>query len=645
MPRDLILGTAGHIDHGKTSLIKALTGIDCDRLPEEKSRGITIDLGFAHLELGPYRLGIVDVPGHERFIKNMLSGATGFDVVLLVVAADDSVMPQTREHLDILQLLGIRHGVVAVTKADLVDPLTLDVVMLEVRELLQATPLKEAPIIPTSTLKGTGLPELKEALLDQCRQVDEPPEEDWFRLAIDRSFSVAGYGTVVTGTVASGRLRVGEEAAWLPGGALLRVRGLQNHEQPVEEVHRGMRAAINLAGVKHEDVLRGQELATPGYLLPSRVMTVRLHALSSLSRPIKHRAPVRVHIGTAEILGTLSLLDAERLEPGHWCLAQMFLEEPGMAVWGQPFVIRDPSAAMTLGGGMVLQPAAEKLRRRHVETLALIEPLANANPEERALLVAKLRGYRGITKAELVRAARLTPAQADRMLSHLVEQGKLMPVHSSTQEMGAIHAEQLASLKEKIVATLQRWHDQWPLLSAHDRGKLVTALAFVGDDGLIQAQLDRMIMERVLVGDQRRVALASHKPKLSQNQRKLKVKLVEAHRAAGFQPPQVESFTAQAGGNAKDLKDLFEVCVAENELVPISPDYFLHAEHETALKEQLRAKLADGKGMSVAEIKELLGTTRKYAVPICEYLDRIGFTRRDGDLRYLVQPAVKIGSV
>src|SRR5947209_8943211 len=307
MPRDLILGTAGHIDHGKTALVKALTGIDCDRLPEEKARGITIDIGFASLDLGDFRLGIVDVPGHERFIKNMLAGATGIDLVVLIIAADDSVMPQTREHLEILRLLGLKHGVIAMTKADLVDETTRDVVELEIRELVQGTFLADAPIVPTSAVTGLGLDNLKAAIAEACRKVEERRGSEWFRIAIDRSFVVQGHGTVVTGSVTSGSLHIGDDVEWLPKGERVRVRSLHNHDKPVQEVHRGQRAAINLAGVPHEQVVRGQELATPGYLVPSRVLTVRLHALAEVRRPLKHRTPVRVHLGTAEVIGTLSL--------------------------------------------------------------------------------------------------------------------------------------------------------------------------------------------------------------------------------------------------------------------------------------------------------------------------------------------------
>src|SRR6266852_3691289 len=360
MSRDLILGTAGHIDHGKTSLIKALTGIDCDRLPEEKARGITIDIGFATLDLGEFRLGIVDVPGHERFIKNMLAGATGIDLAVLVVAADDSVMPQTREHLEILQLLGLQHGIIALTKCDLVDETTREVVELEIRELVQGSFLEDAAIVRTSAHTGEGIADLKAAIAEVCRKIEIQPGHEWFRLAIDRSFIVQGHGTVVTGSVTSGSLRVGDEVEWLPRGEKVRVRSLQNHDRPVEEVHRGQRAAINLAGVHHEDVIRGQEVAASGYLVPSRVLTIRLHCLADVKRPIKHRASIRFHLGTAEIMGTVALLDADAIEPGGWGLAQVFLEEPATATWGQPFVIRGPSATQTLGGARLCQRAPKK---------------------------------------------------------------------------------------------------------------------------------------------------------------------------------------------------------------------------------------------------------------------------------------------
>ena len=639
MARDLILGTAGHIDHGKTSLVKALTGIDCDRLPEEKARGITIDIGFAILDLGDCRLGIVDVPGHERFVKNMLAGATGIDLALLVVAADDSVMPQTREHLEILRLLGLRHGVIALTKADLVDETTREVAELEIRELVQGSFLESVPIIRTSAHTGAGIEALKAAIAEGAQQVEERSGQQWFRLAIDRSFIVQGHGTVVTGSVTSGSLRGGDELEWQPRGERVRVRSLQNHDQAVDEVHRGQRAAVNLAGVRHEDVIRGQEIATPGYLVPSRTVTVRLHCLKDARRPIKHRLPVRFHVGTQEVMGTVSLLDCDAVEPGNWGLAQLFLEEPATAVWGQPFVVRTSSATQTLGGGQVLQPTARKVRRRHLDQLERIEKLWTGNAEERALTVAWFGGFSGFTAADLVRGANISPDAVEGLIATLRERGALVEVAVGSSRRLLLHADMVGELEERVLQALGRLHEQFPLMSAHDRQKVQSQLDYVGDDGLVHATVERLIQKKKVTGDLRRIARADFKPKLSGNLRKLKDKVVGAYKEARFQPPEPTSFAGQAGGNAASLRDLFEVCVADGDLVRITDDIYLHSDTEAEMRKLLAEKLSAGPGLTVAEIRDLLGTTRKYAVPLCEYLDRVGVTRREGDLRMLATGA------
>jgi len=636
MPHDLILGTAGHIDHGKTSLVKALTGIDCDRLPEEKARGITIDIGFAHLELGDYRLGIVDVPGHERFIKNMLAGATGIDLALLVISAKESIKPQTVEHLEILKLLGVKQGVIALTMADLVDETTREVVTLEVRDLVQKTFLADAPIIATSVITGMGIAELKAALAEAASKVAAPKQHPWFRLAIDRAFIVQGHGTVVTGSVTSGSLKVGDEVAWLPGDEIVRVRSLQNHDQPVLEIRRGMRAALNLAGIKHEDVERGQELATPGYLVPSKVITVRLYNLPALDSPIKHRFPIRLHLGTIETLGTVSLLDSDQLAPGDWGMAQLFLEEPVLSVFGQPFVIRSPSATVTLGGGQVVQPMPEKIRRRHVELLERLDSLwSSEDVTKRALQCAWFQGRRGVTVADLVRGAGLYPDQAETVLKSAISSGQIKSVHSSNGKEILLHADVIHEIHERVKGALTKLHAEFPLMSTHDRSRVQSQLAYVGDDALVQAAVDDMLRSKSLLGDSKRIALADHKPKLSVNQRKLKDKMIESFKAARYQPPEIASFAPQAAGNASALKDITDVCVAEGYLVPITDGIYLHADNELTMREMIRKRLEDGKGLMVADIRDILATTRKYAVPLCEYLDRIGVTRREGDLRYL----------
>jgi selenocysteine-specific elongation factor len=525
--------------------------------------------------------------------------------------------------------------VIALTKSDLVDETTLEVVELEIRELVSGSFLKEAPIIRTSAHTGMGLAELKAAIAAACQHVQQRTAVDWFRLPIDRSFIVQGHGTVITGSVNSGRVSLGDELEWLPRGERVRVRGLQNHDKAVDEVHRGQRAAINLAGVHHEDVVRGQELATPGYLKASRVLTIRLHCLPAARKPIKHRSSVRLHLGTAEVLGVVSLLDDDAIKPGGWGLAQLFLEEPTTAVWGQPFVLRDPSATHTLGGGQVLQPAAKKIRRRHLEMLERIELLWKGSAEERALAVAWFGGFSGFTIADLVRGANLPPDQAEQLVQQMKVQGKLAEMPMGGSRTLLLHAEMVQELEERILQNLSRLHEEFPLMSLHDRQRLQSQLDYVGDDNLVHATVNRLLERKLLVGDLKRIARADHKPKLSNNQRKIKDKMITAYKQAGFQPPDMAEFAAQAGGNAANLKDLYEVCIAEGFLVHIAEGIYLHGDAEADMRRRVTDKLKEQPGLTVAEIRDLLGTTRKYAVPFCEYLDRVGTTRREGDLRVL----------
>ncbi len=636
MARDLILGTAGHIDHGKTSLVRALTGVDCDRLPEEKARGITIDIGFASLDLPPFHIGVVDVPGHERFIKNMLAGASGVDLALLVVAADDSVMPQTREHLEILRLLGLRHGVIALTKADLVDDVTREVVELEIRELVRGTFLENAPIISTSAQSGAGIAELKTAVADACRRVEDRGGEEWFRMAIDRSFILQGHGTIVTGSVSSGTLRVGDELEWQPRGERVRVRSLQNHDKSVDEVRRGQRAAINLAGVRHEDVVRGQEVATPGYLIPSRVLDRNTAALPCRQEAAHQTPPAGAHppwhVGNH---GTVALLDCDAIAPGKWGLAQLFLDEPATATWGQPFVVRESSAAHTLGGGQVLQPVARKIRRRHVEVLERIERLWSGDATERAMTIAWFGGFAGFTPADLVRGAGVGPAAAEPLIAQLKSDGTLAELTSGGAKRVLLHRDEYVhELEDRVMGVLSALHKQFPLMTLHDRRKVESRLDYVGDEALVHAAVDRLLAEKRIVGDARRIARADFKPKLTANQRKLKDKIVASYQEARFQPPELASFAGAAGGNAAGLKDLFDVCVAEGFLVRVADDLYLHADADADMRRLVKERLArQDAGLTVAEIRDLLGTTRKFAVPLCEYLDLSGVTRREGDLR------------
>jgi selenocysteine-specific elongation factor len=366
-------------------------------------------------------------------------------------------------------------------------------------------------------------------------------------------------------------------------------------------------------------------------------VTVRLHCLADARRPIKHRLPVRFHVGTAEIMGTVAMLDCDTIEPGQWGLAQLFLEEPATASWGQPFVLRESSAMQTLGGGQVLQPVARKIRRRHLEMLERLERLWSGNAAERALTVAWFSGFAGFTLADFVRGAGVGPDEAQELMNRLRANGDLVEISTSHGRHLILHADMVKELEERLLQALGRLHEQYPLMSAHDRQKVQSHLDYVGDEALVHGTVERLIQKKQVVGDLRRVARADFKPKLSGNLRKLKEKLVAAYREARFQPPEPASFAGQAGGNAANLKDLIDVCVAEGELVPITEELYLHSDAEAEMRRLVQERLAGGSGIAVSEIRDLLGTTRKYAVPLCEYLDRVGLTRREGDLRLLAR--------
>jgi selenocysteine-specific elongation factor len=633
--RDLVLGTAGHIDHGKTALVKALTGVDTDRLPAEKQRGITIDLGFAALDLGDCHLALVDVPGHERFIRNMLAGASGLDLAMLVVAADDSVMPQTREHLEILRLLGLSGGLVALTKCDLAEPDWVAMVEDDVRGLVAGTFLEGAEVVRTSAATGQGIDALREALSRLARGATSRDDPGLFRMAIDRAFTIAGHGTVVTGTVASGSVAVGDELQWLPDGRSVRVRGLQRHDRPVERVGRGARAAINLVGVHHAEVRRGQELGAPGYLEATRVLSVEVLASDDAPRPLRHRGRYRLHLGTAEVTASLALLEANGLGPGEAGLAQLSLAEPIVAVHGQPFVLREESPPATLGGGRVLQPSARRIRRRDLPAIARLGRLRSSDPSERLAAALAFQGLRPWTERGLCRMAGIAVDATPEALGRLSGSGALIEMPLGPRRTVRVLAEFAADLEDRVLRALGRLHAARPRQAAIPRAHLVAALPDVEGDALIAAIVERLRVQGRVSCDARTVALKGYEPKLSQGERRLKGELAEAIRDGGLSPPDAAELAASAGARAAVVPDLLALLRDEERIVEIGPGLFLDYDIEAAMRKRVADRLADGSAITMAEIRDLLGTTRKFAVPIGEYLDRVGLTVREGDTRRL----------
>ena len=633
MPRDVILGTAGHIDHGKTALVAALTGTRLDRRPEEQRRGITIDLGFARLDLGPFRCGLVDVPGHEKFVGNMLAGVAGIEVALLVVAADDGVMPQTREHLAILDLLGVRAGVVALTKSDLADDATREVAALEVRELLAGTTLQDAAIVPVSAKTGAGLDELRAALLRACESLGDAGE--WpFRLGIDRAFSVAGHGSVVTGSAVSGTLSANAELDWHAGGGRVervRVRGLSNHGEACDSAGRGQRVAINIAGVPVESLGRGQDLGAAGTLVPTRVLTVAVSCWAGAPRPLRHRHRLRLHLGTADVAATLSLSDCDQARPGSRAFGQLFLAEPLTPAAGQPFVLRADSAEETLGGGRVLHPGLPRLRRRNLAALEQLERLASPDAAERAAACAYFAGNAGLDPRDLPRLGAVPPGDIAAVIHELSNRGEVI-------ELGGqlLHAARVERLEASLVDELQRRHDANPLMTNHDRSSVLASLPDA-PPAVLAAVASRLVGRKLIVGDARRLARADFRPKLSHAQRKLKDKLAADFAAAGLNPPDPSVYLPQVQHKSQVLADVFEVAVAEGILARVGPEFYLARESLDWAVAELRRRLTAA--ATVGDIRDWLGTTRKFAIPLCEYLDKIGVTVRDGDARRLATEA------
>lgn len=636
MKPHLLLGTAGHIDHGKTALVAALAGVDTDRLPDEKRRKITIELGFAPLELENCFLGIVDVPGHERFIKNMLAGATGVDLALLVVAADDSVKPQTREHLEILEYLQIEAGVIAITKCDLAEPNWIEMVEHEVQELTACTRLESAPLVRVSAKTGAGIDQLRAAISSAAEQANKrraPSENAPFRMAVDRAFTVTGYGTVVTGSVASGQVSVGDELELQPQGDQVRIRGLQSHDQTVEQVGRGQRAAINLGGIHYDQVTRGQSLASRGSLKSSRLLTVQLRWSERASRPAKKRERIRFHVGTAEIQGVLSLLGTQTLEPGRDSFAQFTLAENVAVVWGQPFVIRSVSPVETLGGGRVLDGGAERIRRWSNRLDAHLQDLASDDdPLRRAAASAYFMGLKPWQAVDLFVSAGVEEYQG--IVDQLVADKTLRRFDFEKSQSQLLHRDVVDEVSQRIEARLALEHNESPLHAAVEHSRLskyfprIAPRLFAAILALLQSE------GRVLI-QPRGIALASWNPQLSPRQQELLQRIDAAFRGAGFQPPDSSQLAESLGERFETVSPLLEVATEQGTLVRITGDMIWHGESVEEAKILLSEALGDGQSLSISQIRELLGTTRKFAVPFCEYLDRLGFTCREGDGRTL----------
>ncbi|SMC19088.1 selenocysteine-specific translation elongation factor SelB [Desulfacinum hydrothermale DSM 13146] len=632
----VVLGTAGHIDHGKTSLIRALTGIDTDRLKEEKQRGITIELGFAYLDLPDgSRLGIVDVPGHERFVKHMVAGASGIDLVALVVAADEGVMPQTREHLEICQLLRVKEGLVVLTKIDMVDdPDWIDMVEEDVREFLQGTFLDGASVVKVSAVTGEGMDELKKVLLEKVAQVPGRSQAGPFRLSIDRVFTMRGFGTVVTGTSLSGKLRVGDPVTIYPSGIKTKVRGLQVHNQDVQEVFPGQRTAINLQGVDRETVQRGEVLATPDSLLPSYMLDVSLDLLPSAPKPLKDRQKIRFHTGTMETVATLILLDRQELSPGESAFAQVRLDRPLAVLRGDRFVLRSYSPIRTLGGGEILHPVPKKHKGKDKAQAAASLGLLQSGSESEILLWHVLdAGWTGVSEAELkIRSNVMGKAFRDN-LARLVSQKAVLLYDKESRRY--IHPDVLRAVETDLLKVLDAYHRKNPLKAGMPKEEVSAQMERPIDPKLL-GYVFRQLSERgELVQEKEVVRLTSHKVDLTDDEKKIRDCIEEIYRKAWLQPPFFKVVVEDLPGNSRQHKDVLEWMLAQKTLVKVKEDLFFHRKAIEDLKERLVGFLKEHQEISAAQFKEMTQASRKYTIPLLEYFDGQRVTIRVGDVRRL----------
>ena len=631
--KSIIVGTAGHIDHGKTALVKALTGIDADRLQEEKRRGITIDLGFAHLDLPAaggetLHLGFVDVPGHERFVRNMLAGVGGIDLVLLVIAADESIKPQTREHFDILQLLGVKRGITVLTKSDAVDADTLEVVRLEVEDFLRGTFLEppDSPIVAVSSLTGAGLEKLKAAILASSRDVQPRDAAALARLPIDRVFTMKGFGTVVTGTLISGTIRREDELEIFPTGQRVRVRGIQVHGRAADQAVAGQRTALNLAGATIEDLSRGMTLAPAATFSTTRRADVRLSLLASAPRPLKNRTRVHFHSNTMETVAEIALHGMKQLAPGSDAFARLKLPEPALLLPGDRFIIRQFSPVITIGGGEVLD-AAPMLRTRE-PAIFLQTMAAGGRP---SVLTARIqrRGREGISLARLIAETGWTKQSIENEGAAAIKSAQVLRIGDLL-----VHAPAVAELQELIVAAVAAFHKNNPLVGGIAKEELREQVKTSPE--VFSAAINLLTQARKIEMAGELLRLPGQGVVLKDDEAESKKKIEDAFSSAGLKVPALNEVIASLKVDKARAQKIVTLLLRDKILTKISDDLVFHRTALEELRRLVAAQKTKSPKMDVAKFKELTGVSRKYAIPLLEYLDREHVTKRIGDAREIL---------
>jgi selenocysteine-specific elongation factor len=627
--RHIILGMAGHIDHGKTALVKALTGIDTDRLKEEKERGMTTDLGFAFLG---DRVAIIDVPGHERFVKTMVAGVTSVDMALLVIAADDGVMPQTREHLEIIHLLGIPTGFIALNKIDLADEQWREMVLSDIAGLVRGTMLEHAPIFPVSALTGEGIEKLRDHICRAAQAVAARRDRGVFRMPVDRVFTIKGFGTVAAGTIASGSVHVEEEVELLPQRKILRVRGIQVHDHDVTTSHCGLRTAVNLQSVEKDLLQRGDVLGAPGYFVPTSMFDVRLTMLASSGEPLKHRARVRVHVGTNEVTARLQLLDRELLPAGEEGFVQVHAEQPVVVDVGDRFVVRSYSPVRTIGGGVVLDVHPTKHRRSQAGVSQALEQKLQGDPAD-LVLDQLLRAQHGLlSTTELSHAVSLPPAECSLALGELSRRSLAFPLDRDFWCAAQI----VESVKQGMLDYLRSFHAEHPMRVGVPAAELHTRIKRLVQKRVFDLALSRLLAENTVQRVGEKIGLADHHVVMTAEQEMVHARLAKTYRDADCMPPDVKvALQGAASGAEEVLNSMMET----GELLRLEEGIIIHREAVQHAHEKVRVLLSRQGKATLSELRQYLGITRKYAVPLMTYFDALGVTVRDGETRSLGEGA------
>ncbi|MGH9356756.1 MAG: selenocysteine-specific translation elongation factor [Terriglobia bacterium] len=637
--KHIVIGTAGHIDHGKSALVRALTGTDPDRLREEKERGITIDLGFAPLDLGDgVHASFVDVPGHERFVKNMLAGATGMDAVLLVVAADESIKPQTREHFDICRLLGLRCGLVAITKSDLADADMVELVRLEIQEFTAGSFLDGAPVISVSSRTGAGLESLKAELRRLALQLAVKPADRPFRLPIDRAFVMKGFGSVITGTLIAGKIEKEAEVEIFPLGRRVRVRGVEVHNQPAEAACAGQRTALNLAGIDTKDLQRGMMLARPHCFTATGQLDCLLNLLPS-ARPLKNRARVHFHCWTAETVAEAVIIDGKEIRPGGDAFVQLRLAKPGLFLPGDPFIIRQFSPLVTMGGGQVLDPHPAKYRPADAARRPFLETLAKANPPGRLELLLRAKGEASLTA--LIARTGLEAPEILKLAADVDVAGRVRVLGDPPGQL--IHTTAFEELAENMLQALARFHKANPLVAGMSKeglrgqASLRAHGSFVNPSpAAFQSALESLTIGRRIETRGETVSLAGRGVQLDSQEAAAKQEISRAFEQAGLRVPATAEVLASLSVDRTRAEKILQMLLKEKALHKIAEGLIFHRSALEGLRKLLEERKARDNRLSISTFKELTGVSRKYAIPLLEYLDRERVTRRSGEERVII---------